>query len=84
MGLLSAMGMAEVADLDTALGWHLSSNHFPPVPSTMIDPCKQAISAFGDEDYDRLIDLPEGISWRGEVSAPASAIVEGHHLDAFL
>jgi len=28
--------------------------------------------------------LPEGVLWRGETFAPASAIVEGHRLDGFL
>lgn len=89
MGSLNAMAMAEVVgegeiSLRTALGWHLSSNHYPPVPESMIEPCVLAIEAAGDEDWNRQIDLPEGVTWRGETSAPAHAIIEGHHLDSFL
>ena len=62
----------------------LRSNHYPPVPLSMIDPCIEAINACNDENYDKLIKLPEGISWRGQDSAPANAIVEGHHLDAWV
>lgn len=84
MGYQSARDMAELTDLRTAIGWHLSSNHYPPVPSDMVEPCIQAIEAYELESPDYLIDLPDGTSWRGETSAPAWAIVEGHHLDAFL
>ena len=71
-------------DLETQIGIHLSSNHYPPVPSSMIEPCIDAIDAYHDEDYQRLINLPSPITWRGETSAPASAIVEAHHLGAWL
>jgi len=50
----------------------------------MIQPCIDAIDAYHDEDYQRLIDLPAPITWRDKNQAPASAIVEAHHLDAWL
>ena len=71
-------------DLETQIGIHLSANHYPPVPSSMIQPCIDAIDAYYDEDYNRLIVLPTPITWRDQKSAPASAIVEAHHLDAWL
>ena len=71
-------------DLRSALSIHLTANHYPPVPTSMIEPCINAIDAFLEWDYDRMIDLPEGVLWRNQTSAPAHAIVEGHHLDAFI
>ena len=71
-------------DLERQIGIHLSANHYPPVPSSMIQPCIDAIDAYYDEDYDRLIVLPAPITWRDQNTAPASAIVEAHHLDAWL
>jgi hypothetical protein len=71
-------------DLETQIGIHLSANHYPPVPSSMIQPCIDAIDAYYDEDYDRLIVLPAPITWRDQNTAPASAIVDAHHLDAWL
>jgi hypothetical protein len=71
-------------DLETQIGIHLSANHYPPVPSSMIQPCIDAIDAYYDEDYDRLIVLPAPITWRDQKTAPASAIVDAHHLDAWL
>ena len=71
-------------DLETAIGYHLQGNHYPPVPLSMVEPCIDAIDAYHDEDYNRLITLPAPITWRGKNTAPASAIVEAHHLDAWL
>jgi hypothetical protein len=71
-------------DLETQIGIHLSSNHYPPVPRSMVQPCIDAIDAYYEEDYNKLIKLPEPITWRGKDSAPAYAIIEGHHLDAWL
>ena len=71
-------------DLETAIGYHLQGNHYPPVPLSMVEPCIEAIDAFYDEDYNREITLPEGVLWRGQVTAPASAIVDAHHLNAWL
>jgi hypothetical protein len=50
----------------------------------MLQPCLYAIEACNEENYNRLIELPKGVLWRGQSSAPAHAIVEGHHLDAWL
>jgi hypothetical protein len=85
MGSMYAQGLAESGlPLETALHVHLQHNHYPPVPAFMIEPCVAAIDAYNDEDYDREITLPDGVSYKGEPTAPASAIVEQHHLDAFI
>lgn len=84
MGRMALEGMLEEADRDVALRWHLQSNHFPPVPLSMMDPCKAAIAAAEEEEWERRIELPEGCTWRGEDSAPASAIIRSHHLEGFL
>jgi hypothetical protein len=85
MGYLSALAMANAApSLEMALEWHLSHNHYPPVPVAMVGPAREAIDAYHDEDYDRLITLPDGVVYRDDVQAPAWAIVEQHHLDAFI
>lgn len=71
-------------DLETQIGIHLTSNHYPKPPLSMVQPCVDAIDAYYDEDYSKLIELPEGVSWRGNTSCSASAIVEAFHLDAWL
>ena len=75
---------SDLIDLDTQIRIHLTSNHYPPVPESMSQACLDAIDAWWEEDYSREIQLPEGVSYRGNTTAPASAIVEAHHLDAWL
>lgn len=86
MGNLQAREMAELGadNLEQSLTWHLQSNHFPPVPKSMVPICIAALEAYGEEDYDRLIPLPEGVGYKGLTVAPANAIVEQHHLEAWL
>ena len=80
---------SELADLDQiglkeAIAIQLQHNHYPPVPLSMVEPCIEAIDACLLEEYDIEINLPEGVSWRGKNTAPANAIVEAHHLHAWL
>ena len=84
MGYNTALDLSNEFDLEVAIGYHLQGNHYPPVPLSMVEPCIDAIDAYYDEDYHRLIKLPEGVFWRGQDSCPASAIVDGHHLHAWL
>lgn len=85
MGSLQAQEMAEHADLDTALYWQLRSNHYPPVPSSMISVCKEVILwANEDGDLKQEFALPKDVSYKGSNKAPAWAIIEAHHLDSFL
>jgi hypothetical protein len=88
MGSTYAAGLADevggLIDLETALHIHLRSNHYPPVPTAMIEPCVAAIDAANNDDWDRHIDLTGIAQWRGEDYAPAWAIIEGHHLESFI
>ncbi len=84
MGYMTAVALEEELGLETGLAYHLQANHYPPVPVAMVQPCIDAIDAYWEEDYSRTIELPAGISWRGQTSCPASAIVDAHHLDAWL
>jgi hypothetical protein len=84
MGYTTALALQENVSLDAGLAYHLQANHYPPVPVSMVDACIEAIDAYYDEDYRREIALPEGVLWRGQVTAPADAIIEAHHLDAWL
>ena len=84
MGYNTALDLAESFDLDQALLIHLQSNHYPPVPASMVQPCIEAIDAYYEDDYDKMIVLPEGVLWKGRDQAPASALIEAHHLEAWL
>jgi hypothetical protein len=84
MGSLQAQEMAEMLDIDDALAWHLRSNHYPPVPLSMIEPCKEAIQAALEGDWLRMIPLPEGTTYRGSSFAPTDEIISTYHLDAWV
>lgn len=78
-GTLSDLGIN--LTLRDQISIQLRSNHYPPVPTSMVDPCIAAIEACNDNDWERMINLPSPITWRGQSSAPAHAIVDGHHLE---
>jgi hypothetical protein len=84
MGYSSLLGMLGSTDIETALVWHLSSNHYPPMPLVMVEPCLTAIANANAGDWDALINLPDGVLWRGENACPTYALIKGAHLDAFL
>ena len=85
MGSVTAIGLADTElDLERQLAYHLQGNHYPPVPLSMVQPCIDAIDAAYDEDYDRMIEMPQGVSYKGNTHAPAWAIIEQHHLDWFI
>jgi len=72
-------------DIERQIGIHLSANHYPPVPAIMVPTCIEAIDAVNDAGlWDLEIPLPEGVLWRGLTTAPAHAIIEAHHLNAWL
>jgi hypothetical protein len=89
MGSITAIGLADTTlDLETQLAYHLKGNHYPPVPIEMVKPCIEAIDAFYDEDFNRMIEMPMvgdfQILYKGMSHAPARAIVEQHHLEWFI
>jgi hypothetical protein len=90
MGSVTAMEIANNVDsnglsLYTAMMYHLHNNHYPPVPLSMIEPCLKAIEAGNDWDWNREIELPEEVLYKGQFkTAPASSIIEAHHLEWFL
>lgn len=88
MGRLHAQEFAAAVEDGTvsfhsALNWHLNANHYPPV-GFMFAAAEAAIEAGKDEDWEREVAMPSGVSYRGADVAPASAIIENLHLEDFL
>jgi hypothetical protein len=84
MGYTTALDLSAEFDLEQGIAYHLQGNHYPPVPLSMVQPCIDAIDAYYDKSYDRLIVMPEGVLYKGLGFAPASAIIEQHHLEFWL
>jgi hypothetical protein len=86
MGSNTAIDLATNLDisLEQAIGYHLQGNHYPPVPLSMVAPCIEALDAAREMDAMRQIAMPEGVFYKGMSHAPAWAIIQQHHLDAWL
>ena len=79
------LALADNLTIETQVEIHLKSNHYPPVPAIMVQPCVEAIDAVNDAGlWDLEIPLPEGVLYKDLTTAPAWAIIEQHHLDAWL
>lgn len=63
---------------------HLSNNFYPPIPRFMAQACVDALNAYWEEDINRMIDMPEGVLYKGSTSAPAWAVVDQHRLGPWL
>ena len=85
MGSLQAEEMARLSEnLEAGIAWHLQSNHYPPVSTSMVPVCIKAIDLANEGKWKEFVTLPEGVFWRGQYNAPVSAIVEQHHLDSWI
>jgi len=85
MGMMTAMDLAgSEVSLEQQLSIHFSSNCYPPIPKIMIPVAVAAIDAYWEEDYSRMIPLPEGVEFRtGATSVSASQAIESLRLDAW-
>lgn len=87
MGAMQAMDLASGdygLSLEDAIRIHLTSNHYPPVPVSMVPVCIEAIGLVNDGLPSAQVELPDGITFRGGPKAPAYDIVEQHHLEFWL
>lgn len=96
MGSIGAQGFADAVaegdiNLNAALIWHLSSNHFPPLPSGYIPLCLLAIEHAQDEDWDFELEVPDiqpvpraVVERDGKVFVTVATAIEVFHLDSFI
>ena len=70
--------------LEDAVRIHLTANHYPPVPTSLVPVCIEAIENANEGEFDAPVNLPEGITWRGRADAPTFAIIESYHLGEFV
>ncbi len=70
--------------IEVQLSWHFRSKLQNEVPTSMTVPCKLAILAAREDDWERLIELPEGVTYRGQKLAPAKSIVQNYLLETWV
>jgi hypothetical protein len=88
MGTTGAMGMADAVNdgsvsLRAALSWHLTSNHFPPLPSAWVESALKVIDHANEGDWESMVTLPEAGRF-SEQSYSVGELVDRFHLDAFI
>jgi hypothetical protein len=85
MGKQTADAISELdVDLIQQITYHLQVNFYPPIPPLMAPTCVDALNAFYEGETNRMIKMPEGVSYKGSNSAPAWAVVEQHRLSSWL
>jgi hypothetical protein len=84
MGSLQAVEMAEMLSMEDAIAWHLQSNHYPPVPVSMVPACIEAIQNALEGNWYKPVELPKPVKYKGSSHAPSGTIIEQHHLDPWL
>jgi hypothetical protein len=83
MGSKTSIDIIETGiSIDQQLEWHLRGNHYPPLPTQLVAVCREVISHLnGGGDINQHFQLPtKVVTYKGQSSAPAWAIVEGYHL----
>lgn len=88
MGYMTAREFAHHVEtgyfaLEAALDWHFSGNCYPPVPRSMVPAAVRAIAKVKAGNGHLRVRLPEGMTFMGKKLAPASAVVDNFHLEAF-
>lgn len=85
MGRQTAEVISELdMPLQRQIEMHLSTNFYPPIPRFMAQACVDALNAYWEEDINRMIDMPNGVLYKGSTSAPAWAVVDQHRLSTWL
>ena len=84
MGMNTAIDLAESQmTIEDQLSIHFRSNCYPPIPLGMIPTAVEAIDAYWEDDLDRMIPLPEGVSFRGSDEVSARNVINSYRLDAW-
>lgn len=71
-------------DRRVAIEHHLQYNHYPPLPLSLASLAEAAIDAVSNGDFQKELELPRGLSFRGAETVTAIDAVEAMHLDSFI
>jgi len=85
MGMMQAIELANNTgiSIQDQLSIHFRNNCYPSIPQQMIPTAVEAIYAYNDEELDKLIPLPEGVSFRGETEVSARDVISSYYLGAW-
>ena len=87
MGMLSALAMTDEElgmTLEEQIGMHFATNCYPRVPQQMIPTAIEALDMVNDCCGEHMIELPEGVSFRGNDYVSGNDVVEAFRLYAWI
>jgi hypothetical protein len=86
MGSMFVEGLKELGDieLEDMVSLHFASNVYPPIPQFMVQSAVAAIQACNKGDYNEVIQLPMGVTYRDSEFVDAWTFVEQHRLEGFV
>jgi len=86
MGRMFVEGIKELGDieLEDMVSLHFQSNCYPPIPQFMVQSAVAAIQACNQGDYNEVIELPMGVTFRDSQFVDAWTFIEQHRLEGFL
>lgn len=89
MGSTYAMGLNEavdegIASLRQAVHIHLTSNHYPPIPTGFVELAKKAVERANLGEWDDVLECDEGWTINGATSIEVRQVVEIMNLQYFL
>ena len=70
--------------LEDAIRVHLTSNLYPPMPTSLVPACIEAIHAMNASEPDTWITLPDGIGFRGYCNVEAFELIMALRLEAWV
>jgi hypothetical protein len=79
-------GLKDMTDLELEdwVSLHFQSNCYPPIPQIMVQSAVAAIVACNKGDYNEVIELPMGVTYRDSQFCDAWTLIEQHRLEGFL
>jgi len=85
MGAQSAVSLTEMnIPVAAQIEIHLATNLDPPVPSFMATTCVEAIDNANDGNWEKIVQLPPGVTFQGRDRVPSHAVIEQHHLEFWI
>ena len=87
MGNLSALALQDEElnyTLEQQLSLHFQTNCYPPIPQQMIPTAIEALDNANEGNWNKMIRLPEGVTFRGYPIIKTSDVVESYRLGMWI
>lgn len=83
MGNLSAIALTDEElgyTLEQQISLHFQTNCYPPIPQQMIPTAIEALDNANSGDWQKMIRLPEGVTFRGYDEVATYNVIDSYYL----